>query len=383
MADGDAWVLEVVGRVVAHPEPLHDPPRRFVAGRGEGDDLVQTELLEAVRNRGPARLGRVAAAPVLAGEPPPDLHGGREVFLEARPGEPDEADEARPVRDLDRPQPPALLLELPADVLRERVALGARQGRHEMAHRLVVGVQGREGLEILLAPLPQQEALGAELGHAAMIGKARHRGVCASEAPGILRSVHAVPLSSIATFQGIHDFFHSTGFVVARNMAIILAVVFWLGLAFWVHKDARRRVEDPFLVFLATLVGLAPPYIGPVVYLLFRPAETLADARSRHVELQALEQQLMRTQPTCPVCSSAVERNYLACPVCTTPLRQQCARCHEPLEPLWQMCPYCTSPIEPSQVDLDAALTEEARTISLVDGSIPLVPQHERRVADA
>jgi hypothetical protein len=36
----------------------------------------------------------------------------------------------------------------------------------------------------------------------------------------------------------------------------------------------------------------------------------------------------------------------------------------------------------PAELDLDAALTAETKTISLVD-TIPLVPQPERRVADA
>jgi RNA polymerase subunit RPABC4/transcription elongation factor Spt4 len=194
-----------------------------------------------------------------------------------------------------------------------------------------------------------------------------------------------VASSSLSMIHGLHGFFHSTGFIVARNLVVVLAVVFWLGLAFWVHRDARRRIGDPFLVLLATLVGLAPPYIGPVVYLLFRPAETIEDVRSRRVELQALEQQLTRTrpQPACPVCSSAVEPDYLACPVCTTMLRQPCAKCNAPLEALWQMCPYCASPVEPSQIELDAALSAEAKTIALVDDTITLVPQHEPRIADA
>jgi hypothetical protein len=201
---------------------------------------------------------------------------------------------------------------------------------------------------------------------------------------GIFPAVNEFPLfSSVTTIHSLHDLFHSTAFVVAQNVAISLAVVFWLGLAFWVYKDARRRIGDPFLRLLATLIGLAPPYIGPVVYLLFRPSETLEDVRSRRAELQALEQQLARSQPACPVCSSAIGPDYLACPVCTTMLRQPCATCHAALEPLWQMCPYCASPIEPSRVDLDAALTAEAKTISLVEDTIPLVPQAEARAADA
>ena len=59
-------------------------------------------------------------------------------------------------------------------------------------------------------------------------------------------------------------------------------------------------------------------------------------------------------------------------------LREQCAKCDAPLEQLWQMCPYCATPVGPPQVDLDAALTAEAK-IALVDDTIPLVP----RAADA
>ena len=206
--------------------------------------------------------------------------------------------------------------------------------------------------------------------------RVRGRGIC-SPVTALLFS------SSLTSLHGINGFFHSTGFVIARNLVVVLAIVFWLALAFWVHKDARRRIDDPLLVVLATILGLAPPYIGPVIYLLFRPSETIEDVRSRRVELQALEQQLARAQPSCPVCRMPVGADYLACPVCTTMLRQPCATCNAPLEPLWQMCPYCATPIVPSQVDLDAALTAEAKTIALVDDTITLVPQPEPRVADA
>jgi len=160
---------------------------------------------------------------------------------------------------------------------------------------------------------------------------------------------------------------HATGFVIARNLAVFLAVVFWLALAYWVRRDARRRVEDPFLVGVATILGLLPPYLGPVVYLLFRPAETLDDVRARKTELRALETQLTRARPACPECSSPIEPDYFACPVCATRLRQPCAHCDAPLEPLWQVCPYCASAIEPSEFDLDAALTAETRVLRSLD----------------
>jgi hypothetical protein len=47
------------------------------------------------------------------------------------------------------------------------------------------------------------------------------------------------------------------------------------------------------------------------------------------------------------------------------------------------MCPYCATPVELSLADLDAALTGQAKTIALVNDTIPLVPQPEQRAADA
>lgn len=181
----------------------------------------------------------------------------------------------------------------------------------------------------------------------------------------------------------VHDTFHSTAFVDARDVLILLAIVFWLGLAYWTNRDARRRIDDSFLVFMATLLGLVP-FVGPIVYLLLRPAESLADVRARYVELQALENHLARARPTCPVCSTTVEPEYLACPVCATRLRQACLNCAAPLEPLWQTCPYCTSSVEPSALDLDAALTAEAKTLaSLEEVGGDLVIEPEPWLADA
>ncbi len=141
-----------------------------------------------------------------------------------------------------------------------------------------------------------------------------------------------------------------------------LAIVFWIGLAYWVNKDARRRIRHPFLIGVATVVGLVP-YVGPVVYLLFRPAETRDEVRSRNAGLAALEAQVAHRRPTCPECSAPLEADFLVCPVCTTRLREPCAHCNAPLERLWQICPYCATPTAISALDLDAALTAEARSL--------------------
>jgi len=145
----------------------------------------------------------------------------------------------------------------------------------------------------------------------------------------------------------------------------VLAVFFWIGLVYWVNKDARRRIRRPLLVIGATVVGLVPA-IGPLVYLLLRPAETRAEVRSRDAELAALEAQITREQATCPACSAAVDADFVVCPVCTTRLRERCAGCDAALERLWQMCPYCATPVE-AKIDLDAVLTREARSVAPLD----------------
>ena len=151
--------------------------------------------------------------------------------------------------------------------------------------------------------------------------------------------------SNDGLFNGVNDFFNSGTWLVIRNLAIFFVAVFWLASVYWVYKDARRRIQDPWLVAMATLLGLVPPFIGPLVYLFFRPPEYLEDVRERELEIRAMEERLGRHDAHCPVCRAEVAPEYLICPVCTTKLKQACVTCRAPLEPLWQVCPFCETPI--------------------------------------
>ncbi len=146
-------------------------------------------------------------------------------------------------------------------------------------------------------------------------------------------------------FAGVRDFFESDVWLVVRNVAIFFAVAFWLASAYWVYKDAKRRIEDPWLIAVAVALGIFPPFLGPLIYMLFRPPEYLEDVRERELELQALEESVGHVE-LCPVCRSTVEGGFLVCPICTTRLRQACRHCNRPLDPQWQMCPFCETPIE-------------------------------------
>ncbi len=162
-------------------------------------------------------------------------------------------------------------------------------------------------------------------------------------------------------FDDVNDFFDSGTWLVIRNLLLFFAVVFWLAIGYWVYKDARRRIEDPWLVVMATILGLVPPYFGALVYMLFRPPEYLEDIRERDLEIKEMEERL-GGQGRCPVCRAEVDSSYLVCPVCTTRLRQACDTCKAPLDPLWQVCPYCERPIEtPDTIQLGATIESPPR----------------------
>jgi hypothetical protein len=158
----------------------------------------------------------------------------------------------------------------------------------------------------------------------------------------------------IATFfGGMHDFFHSATWVVIRTLAVLFVIVFWAATVYWVYKDARRRFAEPRLVWLSTAIGAIPPFLGPLVYMLFRPPEYLDDVRERELEIRAIERRLDDQPVECSVCGSELGQDFLVCPVCTTRLRQACTSCHKPLEPTWQVCPYCETAVGSEPVRLE------------------------------
>ena len=160
-------------------------------------------------------------------------------------------------------------------------------------------------------------------------------------------------MTALLAASSVNDFFDSKTWLVTRDLGLLVLVVFWLATAFWVYKDARRRIDDRLLVVTATALGLVPPFLGPFIYMLFRPPEYLEDVRERELEIRAIEKRL--GEGRCPVCRADIEPTFLVCPVCTTRLRQACTACKAPLEPSWQVCPHCETPAEPAAaLDLPA-----------------------------
>ena len=152
--------------------------------------------------------------------------------------------------------------------------------------------------------------------------------------------------SNDGLFDGVSDFFDSGTWLVIRNLGIFFVVVFWLASAYWVYKDARRRIDDPWLVAMATHPRRSSRRSSgrSSTSSSGRPStwRTCASASSRSVRWRSASGAGSRTAPSAAQRSSP---STWSVPVCTTKLKQACASCKAPLEPLWQVCPYCETPI--------------------------------------
>ncbi|HOT23058.1 MAG TPA: zinc ribbon domain-containing protein [Thermoleophilia bacterium] len=141
-------------------------------------------------------------------------------------------------------------------------------------------------------------------------------------------------------FQSVNDFFSSSTWDFIVRISVVFAIALWLACAYWVFKDARRRIDDTILITVATLTGLVFGPIGLVVYAIVRPPEYLDDIRERELEVRMMEQRLEDEQ-RCSFCKTPVRDDYLVCPTCGRRLRTVCRSCHRPVEPQWRLCPYC------------------------------------------
>jgi len=129
-----------------------------------------------------------------------------------------------------------------------------------------------------------------------------------------------------------------------------LTVALWGGMAIWTFRDIRARSRDILAQLLATLLVMALPVIGLVVYMMIRPRETLSDAYERSLEQEALLQAIEEPE-VCPGCGQRVRSDYLFCPACHTRLKRACPACDRPLHLRWSLCPYCSTSVVPQAVE--------------------------------
>src|ERR1700724_1963173 len=137
----------------------------------------------------------------------------------------------------------------------------------------------------------------------------------------------------------------SSGLSLAVDLLILFVAVLYLALIYWTYTDARRRIEDPVMVWCATAASLFP-FVGTVIYVILRPPEHLEDVRERDLEVQAAEARLHQlAQSVCPHCDYHIEPDFIRCPSCLRKLKERCASCSRPLDRSWAICPYCESEV--------------------------------------
>lgn len=155
MSIGQRWMIEVVGGIPHHADPLHDPSGAVVAGHRERDDLGHIERVEPKPEDRTCAFGRVPMTPMLRRDAPAYLHTRRKVRNEPWDGEADESGEWRDTGNLQRPQSEAVLLEVMLYARHEPIALFTRQQAGEELHHSRIGVHGREGAPVAGTPAAQ------------------------------------------------------------------------------------------------------------------------------------------------------------------------------------------------------------------------------------
>ena len=157
----------------------------------------------------------------------------------------------------------------------------------------------------------------------------------------------ATAASDTNPFQAFTDFLSSPAWRFVVYLFYFCIVAVWLAGAFWILKDARRRIDDPIVVGVCVAAGLVFGPIAWIVYAIARPSEYVDDRRVRELDMLMMEQRLTQ-ESHCSYCKSPVRDDYLVCPACARRLRTPCRSCRRPLEPTWHVCPYCEADASPS-----------------------------------
>ncbi len=156
--------------------------------------------------------------------------------------------------------------------------------------------------------------------------------------------------------QSVGDFFDSPLWHFTLYMLGFFAVAIWLACAYWVYKDARRRVEDRVVLAVCVLAAVVFGPFGLIIYAIVRPPEYIEDRRERELEVRMMEQRLGE-ESRCSFCKTPVRDDYLVCPTCGRRLRATCPSCRKPVEPQWRVCPYCEADVHmPPLAAYDPAL---------------------------
>ena len=129
------------------------------------------------------------------------------------------------------------------------------------------------------------------------VGLAFRGGLDSREAAAVIASI----------FGGVHDFFHS-----GTWRSCIAGSRRSSGSSGWRPSSGSGRTRGGgsrirLLIALATLLGAVPPFLGPLVYMLFRPPGVPRGRARAELEIRVIESRLGGHELHCTVCGCAVD----------------------------------------------------------------------------
>ena len=168
-------MVEVVAWVVRHAEFLHHAAGAHVLGHRKRDNFSEPDDGESMVHDGAGAFDGEPASPGMRGQPPADFDTGHEGRIEARNGQPDEADAFTRCAQFDGPQSEAVLLEVSFDSLDQLIALLPRKRVGEVLHDDRISIDACEGLAVRVAPSTQQKPVCDDVGHGGSMPVGRSR----------------------------------------------------------------------------------------------------------------------------------------------------------------------------------------------------------------
>jgi hypothetical protein len=168
-----ARMVEVVGGIVGHAEPLHQALRARVGEGGEGDKGIEVKDFEGVADDFATAFCGEALAPGVRGKAPADFDAGSEVCVEIGDGKTDVADEGIAGAEFGGAEAEAVELEVGLDAVRELIALLAGEYARHKFHDAGIGIEAGEGRAVGIAPMAENEPRCDERKHRNSLGYAR------------------------------------------------------------------------------------------------------------------------------------------------------------------------------------------------------------------
>lgn len=141
-------------------------------------------------------------------------------------------------------------------------------------------------------------------------------------------------------FDSFFSFFTSATFRFVISIMKVFLVIFWISLAFWTYRDAKRRGG---MAGYWGIVVLLFSVFGFFIYLILRPPEFFEEARERELEIKAKEALISQADLVCPACMKQIDKEFIVCPYCLKKLKKSCPSCEHALKLNWTICPYCQS----------------------------------------